>query len=231
VLTPSPHPHPLQEKAAYLQEMWSDLFIGIRTYHGEDDGAILTDDIDIAICTIEKANSLFNQLLDLKEESRIHMIVVDELHLISDDKRGFLLEVLLSKVLFTLGKKIQIVAMSATLPNISDLSQWLHGSLYMTQYRPVSLEVRVSCGSKLFKVEGLSNQLVFDRSVHLLESPATTLTPLSHGKRNRLIGDEDGFLSLCAETLRSKKSLMVFCSSKKRSSFPYSWFDLCVVVL
>jgi DNA polymerase theta len=194
--------------------MWSDLFVGIRTYHGEDDGATLTDDIDIAICTIEKANSLFNQLLDLKEESRIHMIVVDELHLISDDKRGFLLEVLLSKVLYTLGKNVQIIAMSATLPNISDLSIWLQSSLYMTHYRPVSLEVRISCGSKLYKVDGPpSNQLMFDRSVHLLGTEGG----LPQGKVCNIIGDEDGFLSLCAETLRSKKSLMVFCSSKKRS--------------
>ena len=102
--------------------MWEDLLIGIRTYHGEDDGSVLTDDIDIAVCTIEKANSIFNQLLDLKQEHRIHMIVVDELHLISDDRRGFLLEVLLSKV-FSLSPYvsdcISILIISFILKNIN----------------------------------------------------------------------------------------------------------------
>jgi DNA polymerase theta len=210
--------------------MWSDLFIGIRTYHGEDDGTTLTDDVDIAICTIEKANSLFNQLLDLKEEDRIHMIVVDELHLISDDKRGFLLEVLLSKVLFTLQNRVQIVAMSATLPNMIDLSSWIHGSLYTTQYRPVNLEIRIACDAKLLKVDPSSPsspQLIFDRPIRQILPPMSS-SPREqgqHGARRsiggtmgmgKVIGDEDGFLSLCLETLVLKKSLLIFCSSKKR---------------
>lgn len=219
-----------QEKATYLQEMWSDLFIGIRTYHGEDDGAVLTDDVDIAICTIEKANSIFNQLLDLKEEERIHMIVVDELHLISDDKRGFLLEVLLSKVLFTLQDKVQIVAMSATLPNMIDLSSWIHGSLYTTQFRPVNLEIRIACDAKLLKVESQSPspQLILDRPIRRFLQNKVASSHQGIGKNGTVyetrrssglgsvIGDEDGFLSLCVETLVLRKSLLIFCSSKKR---------------
>lgn len=188
--------------------MWGDLFIGIRTYHGEDDGATLTDDVDLAICTIEKANSIFNHLLDIKEEYRIHMVVVDELHLISDDKRGFLLEVLLSKILYTLGNSVQIVAMSATLPNVSDLSSWIHGSLYITQYRPVNLEIRISIGAKLYKINSNNNQLEFDRQINRLQQV--------NNCQQSILTDEDGFLSLCVETLQLKKSLLIFCSSKKR---------------
>ena len=61
-------------------------------------GAMLTDDVDVAVCTIERANVILTQLLDQGEEDRLLMVVVDELHLISDSRRGFLLEVLLSKV-------------------------------------------------------------------------------------------------------------------------------------
>jgi superfamily II helicase len=61
-------------------------------------GAPLTDDVDVAVCTFEKANVLINQLLDEGRESRLIMVVVDELHLVSDTQRGFLLEVLLTKV-------------------------------------------------------------------------------------------------------------------------------------
>ena len=54
----------------------------------------------MAVCTFEKANVLINQLLDEGREERISMVVVDELHLVSDAQRGFLLEVLLTKVSF-----------------------------------------------------------------------------------------------------------------------------------
>jgi hypothetical protein len=57
--------------------------------------------VDVAVCTIERANVILTQLLDLGEEHRLRMVVVDELHLISDSRRGFLLEVLLAKVSLT----------------------------------------------------------------------------------------------------------------------------------
>jgi DNA polymerase theta len=61
-------------------------------------GKTLGDDVEIAVCTIEKANILFSQLIDSEKEKQLVMVVVDELHLVGDSKRGFLLEVLLSKV-------------------------------------------------------------------------------------------------------------------------------------
>ena len=71
------------------------------------------------------------------------MIVIDEIHMLSDTHRGFLLELLLSKTkyLFT-SQKVQIVGMSATLPNISDLAGWLDASLYTTEFRPVNLSTK-----------------------------------------------------------------------------------------
>ena len=145
--------------------------------------------------------------------------------------------------------------MSATLPNISDLSKWMNGSLYTTQYRPVNLEVKVSFGKKLYKVENCANsgtstpQLVFDRNIQQLtlnnssppkfpqlpqqqnnfqQHPQNLSNSLIKEReqiqenKNGLVGDEDGFLSLCGETLREEKSLMVFCSSKKRLFFYHS---------
>ena len=80
------------------------------------------------------------------------MIVVDEIHMLTDKNRGFLLEVILSKIKFLLHEKVQIIGMSATLPNISDLSGWLGASLFSTEFRPVDLSVRICMGKKLFKV-------------------------------------------------------------------------------
>jgi replicative superfamily II helicase len=104
------------------------------------------------VCTIEKANSILNYLFDKRKARRLRMCVVDEVHSLSDDRRGFLLEVLLSKINYVLKEQTQIVCMSATLPNVNDLSSWLDASLYISSFRPVDLACNMSSckNSKFF---------------------------------------------------------------------------------
>ena len=123
----------------------------------------MTSDVEVAVCTIEKANILVNQLIDSQGHrgdvngqatmDDLSMIVVDELHLVSDSKRGFLLEVLLSKAMLAWGKRIQIVGMSATLPNLRDIAEWIGAELYCTQYRPVELKTRICLDRHLFSAD------------------------------------------------------------------------------
>lgn len=89
----------VDEKTVYFQNMWKDIHVGVRSFHGDDSYKLrLTSDIELAICTIERANILLNQLLDEKKHHRLSMIVIDEIHMLSDKSRGFLIEVILSKV-------------------------------------------------------------------------------------------------------------------------------------
>ena len=115
---------------------------------------------------------MINNLLDEGKENQINMIVVDEIHMLSDRHRGFLLEVILSKINYLPNEKIQIIGMSATLPNIVDLSVWLGSSLYRTEFRPVDLSVRVCMNKKLYNIMEKHEDSISNKSGHVTAAPS-----------------------------------------------------------
>lgn len=92
-------------------------------------------------------------------------LVIDELHMVGDDDRGYLLELLLTKLRYASRAEaeqpsfdascqgLQIVGMSATLPNVRDVSQWLGAALYETTFRPVPLTQLLKVGKVLKAVD------------------------------------------------------------------------------
>ncbi|PTB65349.1 hypothetical protein BBK36DRAFT_1205038 [Trichoderma citrinoviride] len=92
-------------------------------------------DFDIGICTLEK----------------LRAVVLDELHMIDDDHRGYLLELIATKLL-SLEQPIQIVGMSATLPNANLVAQWLNAHSYETRYRPIPIEEHLVCEGKVYHI-------------------------------------------------------------------------------
>ncbi|KAH8741450.1 mus308/POLQ like SFII DNA helicase [Cryptosporidium ryanae] len=113
---------------------------------------------DIGVATIEKANSIINYYIEHGYLfKRLSVIVVDELHLLGDDQRGYILEVMLTKVrllskLFaeSNGNSIQIIGMSATLPNLVDIGNWLDAVVYQSNYRPVPLREHIVLDGKAY---------------------------------------------------------------------------------
>ncbi|KAF4467450.1 DNA polymerase theta subunit [Fusarium albosuccineum] len=85
------------------------------------------------------ANALVNTAIDDCSISKLRAVVLDELHMVDDDNRGYLLELVATKLL-SLEQPVQIVGMSATLPNMDLMAQWLDGHCYETRYRPVPIE-------------------------------------------------------------------------------------------
>eukprot|EP01041_Mallomonas_annulata_P000304 gene304-549_t len=203
-----------EEKAAYFQDMWAELHVGVKAMHGEDGGLVLSDDIDIIVCTIERANVIVTQLLEERTEDKISLVVVDEIHLIGDSSRGFLLEVMLSKLKFTSSSSIQIVAMSATLPNMQDIADWLGASLYMTEYRPVDLVTRVCCDRKIHRVVECNKTST--STGNNLSHDLIPCTDEGEGCIEDIPDDPDGLLGLLLETFRKGKGVLVFCPSKRR---------------
>ena len=128
---------------AYFRNVFRDVPLAVKAFHGDDGGQSVTPDLDIAVCTIERANVILSRLLEEGREDMLGMCVVDEVHMMcTDDKRGYLLEVLLTKLMFCL-PEVQIVGMSATLPDLPELGTWLGASVYCTEFRPVELGVTV----------------------------------------------------------------------------------------
>ncbi|OEH78459.1 hypothetical protein cyc_00453 [Cyclospora cayetanensis] len=125
---------------------------------------------DIAFCTIEKAGALLQHLAEkallLK---RVGLVVVDELHALGDPTRGALIECLLSRIVYSNIKlrlhqqqlkqgllepkqeqlthllPIQVVGMSATLSNLSEVASWLSAAVYSSEQRPLPLQEAYCC--------------------------------------------------------------------------------------
>jgi len=134
-----PYVSVVSEKAAFLQSLCKSTGALIQAFYGGSPASV-KDPFDIAVCTLEKANALINHMVEEGQLAKLlGTLVVDELHLVGDASRGYLLEIFLSKVLF-LAPEIQVLGLSATLPNVEDIAKWLKAVLYRTAYRPVPLQ-------------------------------------------------------------------------------------------
>lgn len=60
------------------------------------------------------------------------------------------MELILSKLGFL--KSVQIIAMSATFPNIQQVADWLHAKLYVTLFRPTKVDEYIKQGQNFFKI-------------------------------------------------------------------------------
>ncbi len=53
------------------------------------------------------------------------MVIVDELQTVGDEGRGVNLEILLTKMIYAANGSLQIIGLSATIPNAKELGKWL----------------------------------------------------------------------------------------------------------
>ncbi|KAJ5278720.1 Helicase C-terminal [Penicillium angulare] len=130
-----------QEGLPFPRRRWKKLQKQIRVtgFFGGSRTTTTWADTDIAICTIEKANSLINTAIEECSIGDLGVVVLDELHMLDDEHRGYLLELMVTKLLL-LQQDIQIVGMSATLSNTEMLAQWMNARFFISTYRPVPID-------------------------------------------------------------------------------------------
>ncbi|XP_065212353.1 helicase POLQ-like [Planococcus citri] len=161
----------------------------------------------VYVCTTEKAAGLIESLLETNRLDEVGMLVIDEVHLIGDASRGPVLEMMLSKLMYV-SKNMHIIAMSATVGNLNEISRFLNAQLYNHDFRPVELIEYMKYENKVFRVERNSEKgcnIVQDRV--LVENYTPEMKKI-----------DPAFLGLLVHEVIPDDSCLVFCSTKKLCS-------------
>jgi len=139
-------------------------------------------DYDLLFVSTEKFDSLIRHKIDWIED--IGCVIFDEVHMLDDANRGPTLEVLITKL-----KKIpniQIIALSATIGNAEELSDWLNASLISSDYRPIELKKGVIYKNK-FYYKSNSNKEVIEELLGNSDVPEFLITEDTLNKNKQII--------------------------------------------
>lgn len=192
--------------------------LNTRAYHSNIGGPISVqefEEVHIAVCTIEKANSMINQLIESGRLDEICLLVIDEIHMIMDVSRGYLLELLLSKLLY-MKCDCQIIGMSATLPNVKDLAEWLDNAmLYITNFRPVPLQEYIKVDNNVYSSTSAVDVEICRQLPDALAQYNETKGNRSDSLLKNVYRKHDDHVSLlCQEIVNEDGQVLVFCPSK-----------------
>ncbi|KAI0451312.1 hypothetical protein F5B21DRAFT_528092 [Xylaria acuta] len=148
----------------------------------------------IIVTTPEKWDSITRKWKDHRKLLElVRLVLIDEVHILKDT-RGATLEAVVSRMK-TIGGSIRFVAISATVPNISDVAKWL-GRDPENQHEPARFEVfgeelrPVKLQRHVYGYEGAPNDFIFEQKL-------------------------DGKLNLLLAKHSEGKPIMVFCFTRK----------------
>ncbi|XP_076824561.1 helicase POLQ-like isoform X2 [Clavelina lepadiformis] len=157
------------------------------------------------ICTIEKADSLVNSLIECGRLEDLGLVVVDEFHMIGEGgRRGATVEMMLTKLMH-MSSSTQVIAMSATLNNIEDLAKFLQAEIYFNDFRPVDLDEYVKYMDYVYRIDPAKRH---EEDVMVLERT------LAHRTKELATRDTDHLVTMVLEVI-PKHSCLIFCPTKK----------------
>jgi helicase len=161
-----------------------DLKIGLST--GDlDSSAKYLENYQIIFLTFEKLDSLIRHKANWLHT--LGLIVIDEIHNLDSD-RGATLETIIVELMLTI-KNLQVIGLSATIPNAKELASWLNAQLIYSEYRPVKLDKGVI----------LDNEITLQDKKYLIEQKNSSLE------------------SVIFDTLEKNKQALVFTNTRKTS--------------
>ncbi|KAI1741454.1 hypothetical protein F4680DRAFT_464497 [Xylaria scruposa] len=148
----------------------------------------------IIVTTPEKWDSITRKWKDHRKLLElVRLVLIDEVHILKDT-RGATLEAVVSRMK-TIGGSIRFVAISATVPNISDVAKWL-GLNHQNQHEPARFEVfgeelrPVKLQKHVYGYEDAPNDFIFEQKL-------------------------DGKLNLLLAKHSEGKPIMIFCFTRK----------------
>ncbi|KAK1754947.1 DNA polymerase theta [Echria macrotheca] len=214
----------LGQKPAEGQKLWASRAdrdtVRVAGFYGANKIRATWADFDIAVCTIEKANSLVNAAIEDCSITKLKAVVLDECHMIDDGYRGYILELMGTKLL-CLSQDIQIVAMSATLTNIQTLKSWLRGHSYETHYRPIPIEEHLVYDGNIYPAGTTASLL---KTLVQLDGRTQATQSSTQLQPTGIIGQPtfkelkdpvlNAVVALANETVRAGYGALVFSSSR-----------------
>jgi len=184
--------------------------VGISTGDLDESDSRLAQ-YDIIICTSEKADSLLRHKVSWVYE--VSVLVIDEIHLINDPTRGPTLEVLIARFR-SLNPETQIIGLSATIQNATDLSIWLDAKLVESEWRPVPLTEGVLQGSsitydtgKIEKLKKKNKSALADLVVQSLSGKGQVLIFVNTRKSTASVARKLGDVTKDFLTINEQKNL------------------------
>ncbi|WP_455646101.1 DEAD/DEAH box helicase [Methanosphaera sp.] len=111
---------------------------------------------DIAVMVFESFDALTRFSRNTLNE--IDLVILDEFHMIGDYSRGPTIECAITRIKEH-NKGMRIIALSATLQNMDEMSHWLEAEVVTHDYRPVPLHKEVLCAEEYGTKD--KNNLVF----------------------------------------------------------------------
>ncbi|KAI0433773.1 hypothetical protein F5Y09DRAFT_350687 [Xylaria sp. FL1042] len=148
----------------------------------------------IIVTTPEKWDSITRKWKDHRKLLElVRLVLIDEVHILKDT-RGATLEAVVSRMK-TIGASIRFIAISATVPNISDVAKWLgrdhHNQLEPARFEVFGEEMRpVKLQRFVYGYDGAPNDFIFEKTL-------------------------DGKLNLLIAKHSEGKPIMVFCFTRK----------------
>lgn len=139
------------------------------------------DEVSLLVTTPEKFMAIVNNNQRLHE--KFSLVICDEGHILDDEQRGVSYELLLSKLMSS-SAKVKFIFISAIIPNIDQINNWLGGkedTVLKSTYRPTELII-----ASLYKDLGKSfNLLVNPFSADPIKYNIENFLPLSYKYKNK----------------------------------------------